>query len=147
MNTESNNHPREWARLLYTSHNKTIKEVALTVGVEEAAVRQWIYEGAWDTVRRSLLISKKTQLRHLYDLVDKLSAKMDDEEASTKNVDLLVKYTAAIKNLEEAISIGSMIEVSELFISWLLRRDLALAKKFTRLLDEFVMQRAAQLSL
>lgn len=136
--------PKEWARLLYICHGKTIREVALTVEVDEAVVRQWILEGAWDNVRRSQLISRKTQLGYLYDLVEKLSLDMaDKEQVNTKNVDLILKYTASIKNLEEPVNIGTIVEVAEQFTSWLVRKDRELSKQFALLLDEFIRRKAA----
>jgi len=136
---------KQWARTLYTTNGKTAKEVALTVNVDEATIREWIRQGLWNTVRRSLLISKNAQMHRLYDLVDKLNEKMiGDEEVNHKDVDLLLKYTAAIKNIDtDNSSTYALMDVAETFTSWLHRRDLELTKVFTEQFDIFVRERMA----
>ena len=133
---------REWAQLLYTRHDKTIQDVAGIVSVPEAAVRLWVHEGAWNGVKRSLLISKKTQLAQLYDLLEKATARLKDEENITpKDVDVITKYTAAIKNLEAETTVSEMIDVGELFTHWLMRKDPGLGKIVTKELNEFIAER------
>ena len=136
---------REWARSLYTRQDKTIRDVALTVSVEEATVRNWIIEGAWDSVKRSSLISKTRQLEYFYNQLENINQKLagNPGEINTKEVDLVVKYTAAIKNLEADVTICQIIEVAELFVTWLRRKDIALTKAVTVKFDAFVKQRLA----
>lgn len=135
----SNDERREWARLLYTKHDKTVGEVASTVGTDEATVRNWIRSGEWDTVKRSLLVSKFAQLERLYILLEQLSARTKNvDEINPKDVDLIMKYTAAIKNLETDNGMAAIIEVAEQFTNWLHRRDLELTKEFTLRFDAFI---------
>ena len=134
----------EWAQMLFTRHDKSIKDIAATVNTDEATVRGWIAEGGWEGIRRSLLTSKATQLEHLYNLLDALNAKLRNaEEPTTKDVDMMLKYTGTIRNLETETTASEIIEVSELFILWLRRRDLNLARKLIVHFDAFVKQRLA----
>jgi len=142
MNNElTPNERRQWARTLYTTNGKTIKEVAATVSTDHATIRSWIQEGSWETVRQSLLISKDTQLDRLYQLVDTLNSRMAGGEANPKDMDLLLKYTAAIKNLDTDNSYYSIIETAELFLSWMLRRDAKITQLFTTHFDCFIRER------
>src|ERR1700742_4103175 len=91
---------KEWARTLYTRNDKGIPDVSLTVGVDEATVRSWAQQGAWEGVRRSLLLSKSTQLECMYEALAQLNARMkENQEINPKDLDQMVKYTTAIKNL------------------------------------------------
>jgi hypothetical protein len=136
---------KEWARNLYTTNGKSVKEVAFTVNVEESTLRCWIKEGAWDTVKRSLLISRQAQLEHLYDLTESLSRKIkEQDEPNHKDVDLLLKYTNAIKNVDtDNSSTYTLIDAAETFISWLRFRDHRLTLLFTAHWDRFVAERMA----
>lgn len=130
---------KEYARLLFTRHDESIRDIALAVGTDEATVRLWINEGAWQTVRRTLLTSKAAQLDHLYNAVERLNTRLkSSDEPNVKEVDQILKYTAAIKNLETDTSVTEIIEVSELFIRWLRRKDLALTKKLIIYLDAYI---------
>ena len=138
------NDRKEWARILYTKHDNTISEIAATTGADEATIRHWIQSEAWDGVKRSLLTSRNNQLRLLYDLLEKLNKEAKEEgNVTTKNVDHILKHTASIKNLETALPISTIIEVAELFTTWLLKKDLELTKTVTIQLNAFIKQRVA----
>ena len=136
----NNNGYREWAKLLYTQHNSSVRDIALETSVDESSIRNWLREGGWDGLKSSLLISKRTQLRHLYNLLDTLNNKMtgDGYEAIAKDVDQYLKYTNAIKNLEGETTIATIIEVGGMFVKWQRRVDLTLAQKITANFDAFV---------
>lgn len=142
MNDElSYSERKEWAKLLYTKQGKTIKDTALETGVVEAVVCQWILEGAWEGIRTSLLTSKANQLEHLYKQVDRLNTKLAvAEDATAKDTDLLFKYIRSIKDLEKEPGISEIIEIFEVFIQWLRRKDLELTKKLVVHFDAFVEQ-------
>ena len=131
------NERKEWAKMLYTREDKTIKDITLTVGIEEADVRLWVVEGAWDGIKRSLMISKETQLAHLYNILEKLNSKSADE-VTIKDVDHILKYTTIIKNLEVAPSRATVLEVSDLFIHWLRRKDIELTRTLIVHFDAFI---------
>ena len=133
------NERKEWAKLLYTRHGRSVEDTALEVGVEAAAVRYWVRQGKWDQVKRSLLISKTSQLECLYDALEILTSRTKSEsEVNTKDIDQIVKYTAAIKNLESETGISYIVQVAEQFTAWLLRKDLDLAKTFALQFDGFI---------
>ncbi len=133
---------KEWAKLLFTQHKHTIKEVAKTIDIEEAVVRKWVKDNNWEEIRLSLLVSKEFQLSKLYNLLDRLTTKMNDDiEINTKEVDLTIKYTAAIKNLEVETGLLQIVEVAKLFTTWLSRKDKEIARMITIELDAFIKYR------
>ncbi len=130
---------KSWAKTLFTSSIKDAKEVALEVGVSETTVKGWIKDGAWDEVRRSGLVSKKQQAKMFMSQIEKLNNRLaNEQDPNPKDVDLIVKYTNAVKNLEEEIALGTIIDVSEQFISWLRKRDNVMAKKLVILFDAYI---------
>ena len=133
---------REWARWLYTKDDMSNKDIALMVGTDEATIRRWAQENAWGGSKRSLLTSKKSQLEFLYDALEKMREKAKNtDDVNTRDIDKALKYTAAIKNLQIEASVSEIIEVFELFILWLRRRDVRLAQKVVVYLDAFVKER------
>jgi transposase-like protein len=135
---------KEWAKQLYTLHDTTTKDIALQVGIEEAILRQWIKNDAWNDRKISLLISKSSQLAHLYSQLEKLSSKLsEDQNPNTKDMELYAMYTTSIKNLEGEPTVSNIIEVFDLFAQWLRRYDLLLAQKLIVHLDAFLNERIA----
>src|SRR4051812_42441052 len=106
--SESKKQPnvKAWAKLLYTEHDKTATEIAQEISVDEASVRNWISAGGWDGLKTSLLLSRNAQLKRLYGIMEALHAKtlLEGYEISTKEADLFLKYTNAVKNLEGEIT-------------------------------------------
>jgi len=137
-----NEERKEWAKLLYTRHDVNIRDIAAQTGADEGCVRKWIQEGNWNGLKRSLLTSKEEQLGCLYDILGQLSARIkEQQEGNTKNADLLIKYTTAIKNLETETSISQIIEVAAQFIDWLQPQNPELAKTVALLFDSFIKKR------
>lgn len=133
---------RDYARLLYTSHSKTIKEISLELDVDEATLRHWAGEDNWEAVKRSVLTSNETQLEHLYNIISHLNEQLKDpEQLDPRKVDMMLKYSAMIKNLEPEISASLIIQVTAKFVKWLLPKDPGLTRKFIKHLNIFVNQR------
>ena len=133
---------KEWARQLFLYEDITIRDIALKTGATEAALRQWITEGGWEGLKRSLLTGREFQLEQLYKLLEQLTEKMKDaSEINTKDADLLVKYTTAIKNLDQETDIPAIVQVAKLFTTWLRRTNLELAQQMTVHFDAFIKQR------
>ncbi len=134
---------KEWARMLYTKQELSVTDVANTVAVQETQVLKWAKEDAWDNVRSSLLISKQTQLKRLYTALEKLTRTIEDadKEVNPKDIDLAIKYTTAIKSLEPEVTVSLIIDIAELFITWLRKRDLHFARAVATHFDAFIKQR------
>lgn len=132
---------KAWAKTLYTKEDAAVPDIALMVGADEVIVSSWIEEGRWNDIKRSLLISKKVQLHILYDTLELLTnnlRKETDLAKMIKEVELIGKYTAAIKNLESETGVPYIVQVAEQFTSWLLRRDPELARQVSIHFDAFI---------
>lgn len=130
---------REWAKTLYTKQDKTISDVAATVGADEMIVRSWIQDGNWDDVRHSMLISKEMQIQRAFSAIDSIY-KEAKGELTAKEVDLINKYTNCIKSLEAETGVSYIVQVAEQFTTWLLRRDADLARVVTRHFETFIVE-------
>lgn len=134
---------KEWAQLLFTKDDASQKEIAAKVGVSEKTMSKWVNDNNWDALRKSMLITKTEILRNLYDLIDKISKKLkeDDSIGDSKIADMYVKYTAAINNLETETSITQIIEAGRLFVNWLQTIDPVFALNVVNHLDAFIKER------
>jgi transposase-like protein len=135
----SNGQKMEWAKLLYTQHNMSIKDVAQKVEVSEAELRYWIKEGRWDGIKKSLIITKEEQLDILYELLGSITARIKESEIDdTKDVDKVLKLTNSIKNLETETGVAEVIDVAKDFISWLQDEDPAEVVPATQRFNKFI---------
>ncbi len=145
MNEElSYDQKKAWAKTLYTKEEAAVPDIALIVGADEVIVSLWIEDGRWHEIKRSLLISKKMQLQILYNTLELVTNRLSQETDLAKiikDVDLIGKYTAAIKNLESETGVPYIVQVAELFTTWLLRRDPELSRKVTPYFDAFIRER------
>ena len=130
---------RDVARMLYTENDKTCKEIATAMKTEEAAVRQWIQEGEWDMVRRSLAASKREQLERLYEMVEQLNRQIaKEEEKNPKDMDMLLKYMTMINKLETDSNLYRTIEMAEGFLTWLYRKNKKQAQAYVHYYNQFI---------
>ncbi|NDC41467.1 MAG: hypothetical protein EBZ77_07955 [Chitinophagia bacterium] len=132
---------KEYAKLLYTSQQLTLKVIAERVGVSEKTLGKWAEDEDWEKLRKSLLTTKSEQLRRLYDILDALTTRIDESEdgaGDTKMADMMVKYTAAISNLETETSTGQLFETGMRFVSFVFKNDIEMGKKVTELFDAFI---------
>jgi len=131
---------KDWAETLYKSSDITQKEIAIKVGVNEKTIGKWVKDNNWENLRKSLLTTKSEILRNLYDLLDKISKKLKEEESigDSKMADMYVKYTAAIKNLETETSTAEIMQVARIFINWLQNIDPPLALVVLNHFDAFI---------
>jgi len=130
---------REWAEYLYTKEGMEMDDVALKVRSTEATVTTWIQEGNWNGRKRTLMTTRRAQMKQYYRLLEQITGKIMGEEAiNPKDVDLAVKYTAAIKNLNAEVTAGETIEVARAFVMWLQRHNLQLAKDVAEEFDVYI---------
>jgi hypothetical protein len=110
------------AKILYTREHLDGKVVAKKVGVSEKTISKWVTEFNWKALRRRLLLSKEEQLNSMYEQLECLNKaikKNDTKHADTKQADILIKYSAAIRNLETDLNIADLVESGIRFIKHL----------------------------
>ena len=113
---------KDYAQLLYTQQGLNGKQVADRAGVSEKTISKWVTEGNWKEVKNRLSISKSTELHRMYQQVEKLNSKIeasDDGYADSKQADVLVKYAACIRSLEQDLNIAEVVESGMKFIQYL----------------------------
>ena len=136
---------REYARVLFIAENLSQKVIAERVGVTEKTLGNWIEKGDWKKLKRSMLTTRQNQLVLLYDQLDWLNLEIsvrDFKSATIKEADIIIKLTAAIKNLEIETSLGETIEVARGFIGFLGQHDNELSKKVTTFFDLYIQTKA-----
>lgn len=138
-------HPnKDFARTLYISEKLTQAEIANRTGCREATVSNWIKKEGWDKLRKSLLTSRQELLSNYYMQLDNLNTDIKSREvgfqfATSKEVDAIVKYAAAIRSLEYETSTAQKMDVSMQFCQWLRTAvDQKQVVEITNLLDSFI---------
>ena len=132
---------KEYAKSLYLAGGYTQKEIAARVSVTENTILKWIKAEKWDSLKKSLLTTKKNQLTFLYDQLDYLNTEISKRETKVavgKEADIIIKLTSAINRLETETSIGDIVEVAKNFIEFIKPQDLQLSKKITDLFDAYI---------
>lgn len=129
--------------MLFVRGDLTQKDIAEKVGTSANTLGKWASEGKWENMRKSMLNTKTEILRNLYDLLDKISKKLKEEDSigDSKIADMYVKYTAAINNLETETSIGQIFEVARMYVNWLQGLDPKFALEVLNHFDLFIKER------
>jgi hypothetical protein len=138
---------KEYAKLLFTQSNESQKVIAARVGVTEKTIGKWVAEGMWHSYRKSLLTSKKDQLSRLYDILSNVTSSIEETKEGTGSpamADMMIKYTAAIRNLEIETNTAQIMDAMKMFITWLLNNDAEQARKIIELADAFIQERLKQ---
>jgi transposase len=110
------------AKILYTREQLEGKVIAQRVGVAEKTMSKWVTEGNWKALRNRLLISKDNQINLLYEQLENLNTIIQQSKAGhadSKQADILIKYTAAIRNLETDLAIADLVEAGIRFIKYI----------------------------
>ncbi len=127
------------ARILYLQCEMDIKELTQSLMVPEEVIKRWIQTGEWDSFRQSLSISKKRQLKYLYKALNTLTSKLSaTDEPVPKDVELMVKYSTMIKNIDTEQDLTGLLHIAETFVRWLYRKNEPLAKTVTLELETYI---------
>lgn len=136
---------KDFAKNLYLNNpNITQKELALRVGVSAVTINKWINDEKWDTLQKSLLLSKSEILADYYDQLREAKDAVKTRDAgkrfmTSKEADAVLKITAAIKNLETEINIADKMENGKQFLAYI--RKLASSdesNKIARYYDSYI---------
>lgn len=112
------------AKILYTREKLDGKVVAKKVGVSEKTISNWVTNFGWKTLRNRLLVGKEEVLSNLYEQLQELNDFIKAKETGkkfgdTKEADIIIKYTAGIRNLETELSIADVVDSGIKFIKFL----------------------------
>ena len=134
---------KEWAKILYTKDSRTQKDIAATIGVSAKTINQWVADGKWDSIKKSLLKTKEEQLKELYAQLDEFNIYIKNKAEGmrfpdSKEADALKKITSACKDLESELGINTVIDVFIEFLNFLRPIDFIKAQEIADLQDEFI---------
>lgn len=112
------------AKILYTREQLTAKVVAKRVCVSEKTIGAWVEKFGWKNLRNRLLVSKDQVLNNLYEQLEELNNTIRQRNkgaryGNTKEADILIKYTASIRNLETDLAIADLVEAGIRFVKYL----------------------------
>jgi transposase len=116
------------AKILFTREQLEQKVVAKKVGVTEKTISKWVNDFEWKKLRNRLLLSKDEQISFMYEELEEISNKIKSKEAGerfadTKQADIRIKTTAAIRNLETDLGIHEIVDVGIKFIKFLQKAE------------------------
>jgi DNA-binding XRE family transcriptional regulator len=138
---------KDKARQLYQSGHFTQKEIAEMVDVSEKTISKWANapDDNWEDMKTSLLTTKANELRRLYRFLKSINDKVDEDIASgrkadNKDADIIIKYSAAIKNLETETSIAEKVEVIMELLNMITKEDPEFSKTLAKWCDIFITQ-------
>ena len=136
---------KEHAKLLFTQEKLSQKEIAEKVNVSEQTITKWVNSnnGEWKRLRQSLIVTKKEQLSRIYEQLDEITQEIRKRKegkryVNSKEADILVKLTAAAKNLETEASVSVVIEVAMKFLDYIRPIDLEKAKEISGYFDSYI---------
>lgn len=136
---------RSYAEMLFLRGDIDQKEIARIVAVSQVTMSKWVNDEKtnWKAKRKSFLVTKQEQVRRLYNIIDKLTTRIDtsDDQGDTKEADKLIKYTTALKNLETDASVADIMEVAMMFTKWLQPIDPTLTLSVSNHFDLFIKDR------
>lgn len=136
---------KEHAKLLFTQEKLSQKEIAERVNVSEQTITKWVNanNGEWRRLRQNLIVTKKEQLSRIYEQLDEITEEVQKRDkgkryVNSKEADILVKLTAAAKNLETEASVSDIIEVAMRFLNFMRPIDLEKTKEISGYFDAFI---------
>ena len=134
---------KDFARTLFIhSRDITAKELAARTGAPERSIAKWIRTENWETLRLSLLTSRRDQLGRLYLILSAVTEKVEakDGVGDASLADLMIRYTAAIRALETETSITAIVETMMLFGTFVQRCYPEQFRLITEISDGFVQE-------
>lgn len=134
---------KEWAGMLYLKENLTQQEIADKTGVSRVTVGKWIKAEKWEERKTGITLTREEQIANLHRQVAEINNVIGQREpgkryATPAEADTLGKLASAIKKMESDVGIADIISVGMRFINWLRPVDIAKAKEFTALWDNFI---------
>lgn len=138
-----NEQKKALAKDIYLLGSYTFEEIAGKVGCTRQTVARWAKAEGWDELKAGMTIGREQILKNLYRQIDEMNSIISSREkgkrhADTREADILMKLSAAIKKMENDAGISELVSSGIRFSDWLRKFDLDKAKDFVRLWDAFI---------
>ena len=131
--------------MLYIRSIMPDKEVTDVLEISMQQLARWVQDGNWTQERKNNFNTKTTQLRLCYDQLATLNLAIsqgagfpDEKQSLTQR-----RLTASINDLEKEVSLAEIINVAEVFCSWMMDNDHDLGVKAFDQFDEFIHLKAS----
>lgn len=135
---------KDHARLIFlTEQNATQKDIAKRVGTSEVTLSKWVNTEGWEKVRFDSDFERRENIKKLLiQLKDHNDMIMGRDEGfrspTSKEMDVTIKLTGAIKNLQSERTIPQVVDVMKDYFDWLGKRDLVEAKRQLPTVDSYI---------
>lgn len=133
---------KELAQKLYMQNFfSTQKELAEYLEVSEQSLTKWIKAGKWEDMRESYLISFTEEMAFMKKQLRIMREELEAEGRTTfnnKEMDVITKLTASIRNLKSEIGIEDVIDVSIKVVEWLRTQDIRKAQEAAEVFNAYI---------
>lgn len=133
---------KELAQKLYMQNFfSTQKELAEYLEVSEQTLGKWIKAGKWEDMRESYLISFTEEMAFMKKQLRVMREQLEAEGRTTfnnKEMDVITKLTASIRNLKSEIGIEDVIDVSIKVVEWLRTQDVRRAQDAAEIFHAYI---------
>lgn len=112
------------AKILFTREKLDQKVVAKRVKVSEKTMSEWVNKFNWKDLRNRLLLTKEEQINSMFEQLEALNEeikKSATRRPDSKQADVQIKLSTAIRNLETDLSIAELVESGIRFIRFVQR--------------------------
>lgn len=138
-----NDQKKALAKDIYLLGSYTLEEIAQKVETTRQTVSRWAKTEGWDELKAGMTIGREQILKNLYRQINEINTNINAREqgqrhASSKEADILMKLSAAIKKMEDDVGISELISSGMRFTDWLRKVDLDKAKDFIGYWDAFI---------
>ena len=133
---------KELAQKLYMQNFfSTQKELAEYLEVSEQSLTKWIKANKWEDMRESYLISFTEEMAFMKKQLRIMREQLEVEGRTTfnnKEMDVITKLTASIRNLKSEIGIEDVIDVSIKVVEWLRTQDIRKAQQAAEVFNAYI---------
>jgi transposase-like protein len=128
------------AELAYIVEGKRIPDIAATIGITEATIRNWRKQGNWDERRKAKLMSSSMVASELIDHIARISesAKISNRPLTAAEIDSIAKLQSTVRQLNKGAQfMSNALEALEKFNAWLAAKDPDLQRQLVPHFSEF----------
>lgn len=130
---------KQLAQTWFMNTDKSQKEIADIIGVSEVTLSAWAGDGRWAELKAFENASRGGAVRNI------LKQIFQESQSDKCDADKIAKLSSALERLEQKkITVPNIINIFMDFGKWLYPKNAQMAKDLTKLMNEFVMEKAGE---
>lgn len=140
---------RTLAHDLFMRTDKSFKEIARMVGVNNNTVGDWARNGKWKEIKAANSITRSQVINNTLMQIAELQGEINTRPVkypTAKESDTMVKLSNLIRDLDKSLSLADYVSMMEELLKWLHQVNPATAKLLAPLLLEFAQTKAKQIT-